>query len=129
MGEDRPTNEAVPTYAWTITAEPWKVELAKLDPTFRYLDFSMVGRVGPDDCNLTAEQIRSHPQGVPFRVLGPSGEVRTEGVVVGKDTALDECLYDLSRGWPCEIEFFENGDWHRISYPGMGFDDWTPWGL
>ncbi len=82
----------------------------------------MVGRVFPDDCSLTVEQVRDHPQAVPFRVRNGDGHVTKEGVAVGKDTALAEFLDELCRGWPSVIEFFENGEWHRVQY-GTPSDD------
>jgi hypothetical protein len=113
-----------PPCFWTVTAEPWAEAMMTLAPDLRGQLFSMIGRVFPDDCPLTVEQVRDHPEAIPFRVSCGSSPPTRVGVVVGKDTALDEFLDELCRGWPSEVEFFENGVWTRIQY-GTPTDDWS----
>ncbi len=111
-----------PTCFWTVTAEPWAEALVALAPGLQGFLFSVVGRVFPDGCPLTVEQVRDHPEAVPFQVRNGDGHVTKVGVVVGKDTALAEFLDELCRGWPCEIEFFEGGVWNLVQY-GNPIDD------
>lgn len=113
-----------PTYCWTVTAEPWAEALVALAPGLQCFLHSSVGRVFPDECPLTAEQVRDHPEAVPFQVRNRDGHVTKVGTVVGKDTALPEFLDELCRGWPCQVEFFEGGVWNSIQY-GPLIDDWS----
>lgn len=113
-----------PTYCWTVTAEPWAEALVALAPGLQCFLHSTVGRVFPDGCPLTFEQVQDHPEAVPFRVRNGDGHVTKVGVVVGKDTALPEFLDELCRGWPCQVEFVEDGVWNSIQY-GLPDDYWS----
>lgn len=113
-----------PTCFWIVTAEPWAEAMMTLAPDLRGQLFSMIGRVFPDDCPLTVEQVRDHPKAVPFQVRDGDSHVTKVGVVVGKDTALPEFLDELCRGWPCTVEFFEGGVWNSIQY-GPLIEDWN----
>ena len=129
-GHDFAAGDMIATYpqpgpdGWTVTAEPWAEAMMTLAPDLRGQLFSMIGRVFPDDCPLTVEQVWDHPEAVPFQVRNGDGQVTKVGTVVGKDTALPEFLDELCRGWPSEVEFFENGVWHRVQY-GTPTDDWN----
>lgn len=111
-----------PTYCWTVTAEPWAEALLALAPGLQAFLYPNVGLVFPDGCPLTFEQVRDHPEGVPFRVRNGDGHVTKVGVVVGKDSALAEFLDELCRGVSSEVEFFEGGDWNLVQY-GTPSDD------
>ena len=111
-----------PTYSWIVTAEPWAEALVALAPGLQCFLYPSVGQVFPDDCLLTFEQVRDHPEAIPFRVRNGDGHVTKVGVVVGKDSALAEFLDELCRGWPSQVEFFENGVWNRLQY-GNPTDD------
>ena len=95
-----------------------------LAPGLQCFLYSTVGRVFPDGCPLTFDQVREHNEAVPFQVRNGDGHVTKVGVVVGKDTALDEFLDELCRGWPSEVEFLENGVWQRVQF-GTPDDDWN----
>lgn len=112
-----------PTYCWTVTAEPWAEALVALAPGLQAFLYPTVGLVFPDGCPLTFEQVRDHPEGVPFRVRNDDGHVTKVGVVVGKDSALAEFLDELCRGVSSEVEFFEGGDWNLVQY-GTPSDDY-----
>ena len=62
---------------WTITND-LIASLAARKPS----NANAVGMVGPSNAKLTAEQIRSHPEGRRFRIKDGDGEVYYQGVMV-----------------------------------------------
>lgn len=120
------------SWCWTFTAD----HLAdRFDDDVKPFIVCLAGLVGPEGCEVTSEEIVAHPDAHSFRISDDIG-VMYEGFLLGKVGDLPphipgvaEPWRSICGGWPRIVELHQQGQWQRAEYLGMGFDDWSVFGL